>query len=194
MTLFISERERDENGTESKRKLLTEEVLHNVAHAWNPWVDRSDKLMKFKRPKLPWVPCWEYGTHPIPSNMIYIQPMTCREVFASWLPSWLDPWLMAGPTWRNMQSAASHPSASEKSGSEEEAERSCSCTVFLGTCWPFWKGMGCNGKESLVYSEFIIISNTYIHIMYIQYMLYPRHTVKFSADDWDLQSPPQHSI
>ena len=48
---------------------------------------------------------------------------------------------MAGPTWRNMQSAASHPSASEKSGSEEEAERSCSCTVFfLGPVDLFEKG------------------------------------------------------
>ena len=30
--------------------------------------------------------------------------------------------------------------------------------------------------------------------MYIQYMLYPRHTVKFSDDDWDLQSPPKRIV
>lgn len=185
MTLFISERERDENGTESKETWRMHET-HGSTNPINSWNLRGQNY---------------HGSHdvgntgPIQESHEKLQPMICREVFASWLPSWLDPWLMAGPTWRNMQSAASHPSASDKSGSEEEAERSLFLhCFFFGTCWPFWKGMGCNGKESLVHSEFIIISNTYIHIMYIQYVLYPRHTVKFSAGDWDLQSPPQHGI
>ena len=69
-----------------------------------------------------------------------------------------------------MQSAASHPSASEKSGSEEEAERSCSCTVFLGPADLFEKGwLQWKRKFGIfrIHHNFQYIYTYYVYTVYV---------------------------
>ena len=133
-----------------------------------------------------------HGTHPIPLQPWFIHSQWFVDQLAA-----IHGWTMVdGGTHLEEHAICSQSPKCIREiwlwgRSREELFLHC---FFFGTCWPFWKGMGCNGKESLVYSEFMIISNIYIHIMYIQYMLYPRHTVKFSDDDWDLQSPPKRIV